>query len=132
MKTSIIFADGLKQINFTPENNDERQTLKLITTDDNIQLAIKSGSFGEERFKPFSVNIDQCQGGYLRTFDSSNSVMLVLSSKNKNNELSKSIEDTVNNFIAKSLSNVDTLISDDYKLGFKEGITKYLNSLNEQ
>jgi len=81
MKVAVIFANGIKQINFTPETEDEKFALKLITTNDNISLAVKNGSFGEERFKPFSVDINNCQGGYLRTFDNSESVMLVLTPK---------------------------------------------------
>ena len=38
MKTSIVFSEGTKQIIFTPENDDERQALKMITPDDNIKL----------------------------------------------------------------------------------------------
>lgn len=79
MKVAIIFSGGVKQINFTPENEDEKQALKLITPNDNIQLAVKNGYFGEDRFQPFSININGCKGGYLRAFDHSESIMLVLS-----------------------------------------------------
>lgn len=81
MKVAIIFAEGIKQINFTPENDDERQALKLITANDDISLAVHSGSFGEERLKPFTVGINQCQGGYLRAFQGEQSIMLVLTPK---------------------------------------------------
>jgi hypothetical protein len=81
MKVAIIFAEGIKQINFTPENDDERQALKLITANDDISLAVHSGSFGEERLKPFTVGINQCQGGYLRAFTGEQSIMLVLTPK---------------------------------------------------
>lgn len=30
MKVAIIFSGGVKQINFTPENEGEKQALKLI------------------------------------------------------------------------------------------------------
>jgi len=83
MKTAIVFSEGIKQIIFTPENDDEKQALKLITTDDDISLAVCSGSFGEDRFKPFSVNINKCHGGYLRAYSDDNSIMLVLSPKEK-------------------------------------------------
>lgn len=81
MKVAIIFAEGIKQINFTPENDDERQALKLITANDDISLAVHRGSFGEERLKPFTVGINQCQGGYLRAFTGEQSIMLVLTPK---------------------------------------------------
>lgn len=86
MKVAIIFSDGVKQINFTPENEDEKQALKLITADDDIQLAVKTGHFGEEYYKPFTVGIKQCQGGYLRAFGNSESIMLVLTPKKKEPE----------------------------------------------
>ena len=86
MKVAIIFADGTKQINFTPENDDERQALKLITVDDNISLAVKTGSMydlNQGKNQPFSVDINHCRGEYLRAFDSENSIMLVLTPKTK-------------------------------------------------
>ena len=79
MKVAIIFSDGIKQINFTPENNDEKQALKLITANDDISLAVKNGNFSYP--KPFSININSCRGGYLRAFDNEESVMLVLTPK---------------------------------------------------
>ena len=44
LKVAIIFSEGIKQINFTPENDDERQALHLITPNDDIQLAVKTGN----------------------------------------------------------------------------------------
>ena len=81
MKTAIVFADGLKQIILTPENDDERMALKYITPSDNIQMAIKDGSFGHEHGTPYTAKIAECQGGYLRVFQDSQSIMLVLSPK---------------------------------------------------
>jgi hypothetical protein len=83
MKIAIIFADGTKQINFTPETDDEKQALKLITPNDDIQLAVKGGSFGAEWHKPFTVAVNKCQGGFLRVYDNSDSIMLVLTPKEK-------------------------------------------------
>jgi hypothetical protein len=83
MKTAIIFSEGIKQINFVPETDEERMALKMITPNDDIKLAIKEGHFGEEHFKPFTVDINKCQGGYLRTFDNSEGIMLVLTPKSK-------------------------------------------------
>lgn len=80
MKVAIIFSDGVKQINFTPENEDEKQALKLITPDDNIELAIKVGHFTDEK-KPYSIEVSSCKGGYLRAFDGYESIMLVLTPK---------------------------------------------------
>lgn len=79
MKTAIIFADGLKQIVFTPENNDEKMALKLITPDDNIELAIKTGSIYDSKSKSlYAGDVKTCRGGYLRIFDGEESVMFVL------------------------------------------------------
>ncbi len=86
MKTAIIFADGIKQIIFTPENDDEKKALKLFSPNDDIELAIHTGSFGEQRFRPFTANIQKCQGGFLRVFDNSESIIFVLTPKTKINE----------------------------------------------
>jgi hypothetical protein len=128
MKVAIIFSEGVKQINFTPENEDEKQALKLITPNDDIQLAVKSGSFGEERHKPFTIEVNQCKGGYLRTFDNSESIMLVLSPKPKVIERVATAEQVAIEFTDSKLSKVNTLLSDDYKCGFKEGIQKYIEN----
>lgn len=129
MKVVIIFADGVKQINFTPENDDEKQALKLITPNDNIDLAVKYGSFGEEHFKPFGVEFNKCVGGYLRTYSNDESIMLILTPKEENKKENKSKnnpEQIAVDFTEKVLNNVNTLLSEDYKTGFKEGIEKYI------
>jgi hypothetical protein len=83
MKTTIILSDGVKQINLTPENDQEREALKMFTVDDNINLAVQQGSFGEERFKPFQIDVNRCVGGHLRAYDNKDSIMLVLTPKDK-------------------------------------------------
>lgn len=106
MKVAIIFSEGVKQINFTPENEDEKQALKLIT--------------------PKEVN--QCKDGYLRAFDNSESIMLVLTPKPKNIERVATAEKVAIEFTDSKLSKVNTLLSDDYKCGFKEGVQKYIEN----
>lgn len=82
MKTAIVFADGIKQIVLTPENDDEKQALKLITPNDDISLAVKTGTFIDKHAeKPFHAVINCCQGGYLRAFSDEESIMLVLTPK---------------------------------------------------
>ncbi len=84
MKTAIIIADGIKQIMFTPENDSEKQALKMITPDDDISLEVKEGTFYDsapDSAKGYTVN--ECKGGYLRAFDSEDSLMLVLKPKKK-------------------------------------------------
>jgi hypothetical protein len=133
MKTAIIFSEGIKQINFTPENDDEKLALKLITTDDNIELAIKEGSFGEHRYKPFSIDVNTCRGGYLRAFDGDNSIMFVLRPKQAKTTpilattISLTPEEIATEFTERKLSKVSTLVGEDFKKGFKEGIEKYLS-----
>ena len=84
MQTAIIFSDGVKQIVFTPENKDERYALSLLTPSDDIELLVTNGSFGEERYKPFTSTVSQCKAGYLRLFSDENSRILVLKPKNTN------------------------------------------------
>ena len=112
MKVAIIFSEGKKQINFTPENEDEKQALKLITPNDDISLAVKSGSFGDERYSPFSVSIQECNGGYLRAFDNSESIMLVLSPKENKEKPIIDAEVIAIEFTEKFLEKVDTILTD--------------------
>ena len=130
MKVAIIFSEGKKQINFTPENEDEKQALKLITPNDDISLAVKSGSFGDERYSPFSVSFQECNGGYLRAFDNSESIMLVLSPKENKEKPIIDAEVIAIEFTEKFLEKVDTILTDDYKTGFKEGIQKFIDDRN--
>lgn len=83
MKTAVIFADGVKQIIFTPENEQEKYALSLLSPSDDIELLITNGSFGEENYKPFTATVHSCQGGYLRLFHDSDSRILVLKPKVK-------------------------------------------------
>lgn len=80
MKTAIIISDGVKQVMFTPENDSEKQALKMITPDDDIELAVKTGSF-HASYKPAGYHVGMCQGGFLRAWDDEDSVMLVLTPK---------------------------------------------------
>jgi hypothetical protein len=80
MKTAIIFCDGVKQINFTPENDDERTALKMITPNDDIDLAVKEGTFSEKR-ESWSPTISTTRGGYLRAFEGKDAIMLVMTPK---------------------------------------------------
>lgn len=82
MKTAIIIADGIKQIMFTPENDSEKQALKMITPQDDITLETHTGTFynsSPESAKGYTVS--ECKGGYLRAFEDKNSLMIVLRPK---------------------------------------------------
>ena len=83
MKTAILIADGVKQIMFTPENDTEKEALKLITPDDDLHCVIKEGSFSSSNKEVFGANVYLCQGGYYRAEEREDSVMIVLTPKIK-------------------------------------------------
>ena len=86
MKCAIVIADGIKQIMFTPENKNEKMALEMIRMDDNITVERKTGRF-YDRYEDDNYqnvrgyNVALCQGGYLRAYDDSDSLMLVLKPK---------------------------------------------------
>ena len=80
MKTAIIISEGIKQIMFTPENENEKRALEMITTEDEIKVEIKTGSF-HDTYRAVGYTIDMCKGGYLRAWDNEDSLMLVLTPK---------------------------------------------------
>ncbi len=84
MKTAIILCDGIKQIVFTPENDQEKQALQMFTPKDEIELAVHQGSFGD--MKPLQFEIAESKAGYLRAFDNSQSIILVLRPKKKKDD----------------------------------------------
>jgi len=83
MKTAILITDGVKQIMFTPENDSEKQALKFISADDDIHTVVKIGQFSQKP-EVFGANIFECRGGYYRAEESEDSVMFVLTPKDKN------------------------------------------------
>jgi hypothetical protein len=87
MKTAIIIADGIKQIMLTPENDSEKQALKMITPQDDITLETHTGTLYDRSpasAKGYTVN--QCKGGYLRAYENTDSLMLVLRPKKVEND----------------------------------------------
>lgn len=82
MKTAILLAQGVKQIMFTPENDNEKQALKMISPEDEIHTVIRRGSFytGSEE-EVFGANVYECQGGYMRAERDVDSVMFVITPK---------------------------------------------------
>lgn len=82
MKTAIIISNGIKQIMLTPENDSEKQALKMITPQDDITLETHTGTLYDrspESAKGYTVS--QCRGGYLRAYEDTDSLMLVLKPK---------------------------------------------------
>ena len=86
MKTAILIANGVKQIMFTPENDAEKQALNIISTEDDIHTVIKRGQFADTD-EVFGVDVQFCEGGFLRAYKSEKSVMFVLTPKEKKKEL---------------------------------------------
>jgi hypothetical protein len=98
MKTAIIIAEGIKQIMFTPENDSERQALKMITPDDDISIEVKHGTFYDTT--PISARgytVQKCQGGFLRAYDSEESLMLVLKRKSKDDAPQEEVYHCIDN-----------------------------------
>lgn len=83
MKTAVIISDGVKQIMLTPENDSEKFALGMISTNDNISVEFKSGTLydGKSPESAKGYTVSKCQGGYLRAFESAESLMLVLTPK---------------------------------------------------
>jgi hypothetical protein len=82
MKISIVIADGEKQIMMTPETDNEKQALKFITPNDDIEIATQWGTYDNEP-SHFSYNTGKCQGGYFRRFAEKDSLMFILKEKPK-------------------------------------------------
>ena len=84
MKCAIVIADGVKQVMFTPETENEKVALKMINADDEITVEAKSGVFYEGFNEPTKLrgyNVALCQGGYLRAYENADSLMFVLKPK---------------------------------------------------
>lgn len=81
MKVSLIISEKAKQVMLTPEDESEKLALKMISSGNDIEVAVKDGRF-HSGLRPAGYEIDMCQGGYLRAWDSEDSIMLVLTPKN--------------------------------------------------
>jgi hypothetical protein len=78
MKISILLTDGAKQIMMTPENDHERDALKMIGKDDTLKVVSRIwGGFGNDWDKA-SYKIAKCQSGYYRPFEDRDSLMFVI------------------------------------------------------
>lgn len=83
MKTIIILGDKVKQIAFTPETENEKKALKMITADDDIHTVIKRGTLYDRDEQVLGVDVYECQGGYMRAKDDAESVLFVLTPKKR-------------------------------------------------
>ena len=88
MKVAIVMADGVTQIMFTPENESDKQAIKYFSPEHDITMEVKPGTFyeGFRDNQARSYNVALCQGGYLRAYENSDSLMLVLKPKAKPEE----------------------------------------------
>lgn len=84
MKISLVIAEGYKQVMFEPETEHEKQALKLIAPDDVLIGVAKRGIFDDKNNYCNEV-ISMCQGGYLRRFAQSESLMFVIEPKKETN-----------------------------------------------
>lgn len=81
MKTSIVIAEGMKQIMLTPENETDVQVINLITEDDEISVDFQLGEFFDNTPQPIGYQVQKCNGGYLRAYKDEQSLMLILKNK---------------------------------------------------
>ncbi len=81
MKTSILISDWVKQINFTPETENDKEVLSLLDVNDNdISLLIKRGGMWlEDRLSGY--NIAECNWWRNRWYEDTESIMFVLKQK---------------------------------------------------
>jgi hypothetical protein len=82
MKTAIIITDGLKQIMFTPENEVEKEVLKLFTVNDNISIEPKRGTLYDEPPEcARGYTMAKSSGNYYRAYECEESLMFILKPK---------------------------------------------------
>jgi len=81
MKTTILFGDGYKQIVMTPETENEKQAIKFVSADDEVHTIVKVGNFTD--MEVLGAEIYECQGGYHRMQESKDSIIFVLTPKEK-------------------------------------------------
>lgn len=82
MKTAMVFANGIKQVMLTPETDEERAALKLLTPDDDIAVERKWGTFFDT-YPPSAAGyvVQESRGEYLRAYECRESLMLVIRPK---------------------------------------------------
>lgn len=80
MKISVLLIENAKQIMITPENDHEKTALKMIAPGDKIEAVTKWGQFtdGEQHA---GLEVNKCQGGYYRGYQSSESLMFIVTPK---------------------------------------------------
>ena len=79
---SVVIAEGVKQVMLTPETDHEKEALKWISVEDDVEIAKHWGTF-DDAPSAYSYNSTKCQGGYVRRFAEADSLMFVLTPKKK-------------------------------------------------
>lgn len=80
MEISLVITKGAKQIMMTPENDHEKECLKMIGTGETLQVATKWGTF-DDKPQISNFNISKCKGGYYRRFAQQDSLMFIIEQK---------------------------------------------------
>ena len=81
MKCALVIAGDVKQIMLTAESAPEKAALKLLgEAGQSITVELKTGTFFDAIHPSVSIGyeVNECQGGYPRAFESDASVMLVI------------------------------------------------------
>ncbi len=86
MEVAVVIANKFKQIMLVPKTKEEVAALKLFSLNDDISVEIKRGSFYEDHNSVMGYDVQNCKGDYLRAYESSDSVMLVLTPKKKDSK----------------------------------------------
>lgn len=82
MKISMVIVEGAKQIMITPETEHEKEILRYIEPTDELSVVSKSGSFGD-KYRHLNYQVAECQGGYYRPFEDTDSLMFIIKEKEK-------------------------------------------------
>jgi hypothetical protein len=77
MKISILITEGAKQVMMTPQNDHEKEALKMIAPDDVLKAVAKRGQF-DDSYRHANFQVSKCQGGYFRRFTEKDSLMFVI------------------------------------------------------
>jgi len=80
MKISIVIVEKAKQIMLTPETDHEKQALKFIKPNDELKVVSRWGGFTNE-YEHAKLQVEKCQGDYLRAFSEADSLMFLIEDK---------------------------------------------------
>lgn len=83
MKVSILISEGVKQIIFTPTSDHEREVLSHIDPEDQIHTVVKKGEFVGSEDHVLGYEIFETRGGYYRAEEHRESLMFVVTPKEK-------------------------------------------------